>query len=380
MNRKATVGVIVSHPIQYFSPLFDLLTKRNNIDLSVAYWNDAGIRPYADTGFGLTYKWDIDLVGGHDHQILTYGPRVGMTKYLIGLIRLFRFICTRESLIIHGYSSGPIIVAIFLARITRTPFLFRSDTSFRRQHARFSPKDVWPRLATRWSTGALAVGSMNKAIHEGLGSKRVHFAPFAIDSRRFESVALEVRLVQADVKLQFGLDPDLPVVAFSGKLQPGKRVQDLLDAADLCLESLQLLIIGDGPLRGHLEQQVGEVPAVYTGFLNQSEIPYALACVDVLVLPSENEPWGLAINEAMASGCVPVVSSTVGCGPDLVRNVGEIYDVGDVEALARAIDSALAKSRGVSTGDLIRERLSDYDLDSCASAYERAVQSIFSTP
>jgi glycosyltransferase involved in cell wall biosynthesis len=50
------------------------------------------------------------------------------------------------------------------------------------------------------------------------------------------------------------------------------------------------------------------------------------------------------VNEAMACGVAAVVSDVVGCGPDLVEAgvTGEIFPVGDVEALAKAIEIALA--------------------------------------
>jgi glycosyltransferase involved in cell wall biosynthesis len=376
MTTKTKVGVVVSHPIQYFSPLFDLLTTRNNFNLSVAYWNDAGVRPHHDPGFGIVYEWDIDLLGGHDHQIMTFGERITPVKYVTGLTRLVRFIANSDLLIIHGYSSISSIVAIFMARISRTPFLFRSDTSFRREHSRFSPKNLWPRLATRWSAGALAVGFMNAAIHEQLGSESIHFAPFAIDTTRFEQAALEVASNPTHHKSELGLAPKVPVVAFSGKLLPPKRVQDLVQALGMCRQPVQLLIIGDGPMRRELERQAAGSPVVFTGFLNQSEIPHALACADVLVLPSESEAWGLAVNEAMASGCIPVVSSAVGCAPDLVSGLGEIYEVGNVRELAEAMDRATAKSMDPVVRDEIRLRLSEYGMERCAAGYESAVKSV----
>ena len=78
---------------------------------------------------------------------------------------------------------------------------------------------------------------------------------------------------------------------------------------------------------------------MFTGFVNQSELPALYAASDVFVLPSEDEPWGLAVNEAMCAGLPVVVSREVGCVPDLVRDGVNGYTpaAGDVDGLARAL-------------------------------------------
>jgi glycosyltransferase involved in cell wall biosynthesis len=67
---------------------------------------------------------------------------------------------------------------------------------------------------------------------------------------------------------------------------------------------------------------------------------------DVFVLPSDFEPWGLAINEVMNAGKALVVSDCVGCAPDLIadKHNGCIFPVGDVKALAESIQWAIANA------------------------------------
>ena len=83
----------------------------------------------------------------------------------------------------------------------------------------------------------------------------------------------------------------------------------------------------------------------FIGFRNQSELPALYDLCDVFVLPSEHEPWGLVVNEAMNAGKPVIVSDRVGAGPDLVEDGvnGFVYPARDVAALAdrlrRLIDS-----------------------------------------
>jgi glycosyltransferase involved in cell wall biosynthesis len=72
----------------------------------------------------------------------------------------------------------------------------------------------------------------------------------------------------------------------------------------------------------------------------------------------------------MACGLIPVVSDAVGCGPDLVRGIGEVFPVGDVDALATAFTRVAADARA--RGERIRERLAGFALAKTASGYEQA--------
>jgi glycosyltransferase involved in cell wall biosynthesis len=86
-------------------------------------------------------------------------------------------------------------------------------------------------------------------------------------------------------------------------------------------------------------------PATFAGFLNQSQISKAYAIADVVVLPSEAwETWGLVVNEATASGVPTVVSERCGCSDDFgAKNpYTRVFAMGDVAAMARAIEEVLA--------------------------------------
>jgi glycosyltransferase involved in cell wall biosynthesis len=112
-------------------------------------------------------------------------------------------------------------------------------------------------------------------------------------------------------------------------------------------EAIELIIAGAGELERSMSEAAHAegVEARFLGFVNQSRLPAVYASADVIVLPSSaRETWGLVINEAMACGVPAVVSDSVGCGPDLVEPgvTGAIFPVGDVEAMAAAIRTALA--------------------------------------
>ena len=147
---------------------------------------------------------------------------------------------------------------------------------------------------------------------------------------------------------------------YAAKFTPRKRPGDLLNAARrLRMETdrpFTLVMAGSGELEQELRAFCAEHAldnVVFTGFVNQSELPALYAASDVFVLPSEHEPWGLAVNEAMCAGLPVVVSREVGCVADLVRDGVNGYTpaAGDIEGLARALqrlieDEGLRRRQG----------------------------------
>jgi glycosyltransferase involved in cell wall biosynthesis len=151
-----------------------------------------------------------------------------------------------------------------------------------------------------------------------------------------------------ELRRSLNLDFGRPIILYAAKLIDVKRPQDLLAAYQLlCGDNIKkpepyLLFVGDGVLRLTLEAQAQAInyqSIRFLGFRNQSEMPAIYDLCDVFVLPSNFEPWGLAINEVMNAGKAVVVSDRVGCAPDLVREGqnGRIFPVGEITALAEAI-------------------------------------------
>ena len=101
-----------------------------------------------------------------------------------------------------------------------------------------------------------------------------------------------------------------------------------------------LVIAGEGPLRAELESQataLGIAARVrFLGFVNQSQLPAVYTSADLMVLPSEYEPFAVVVNEAMCCGCPVAASDHVGAARDLVAPVRQefVYRCGDVAALA----------------------------------------------
>ncbi len=138
------------------------------------------------------------------------------------------------------------------------------------------------------------------------------------------------------------------MVLFLGRITPRKRVDVLARAfAKLNRPDASLVIagneIGTGRQLRALTARLGiDRQTRFAGLLRAEERLEALADADVVVYPSQHEIFGLVPLEALLAGTPVVVADDSGCG-EVVRDIGGglVTPLGDVEALASAINSVL---------------------------------------
>ncbi len=145
--------------------------------------------------------------------------------------------------------------------------------------------------------------------------------------------AREVRVVPSGVDIPplVAAPEEPPHVLYVGRLSAEKGVLELAEAT----RDLPRVVVGDGPLRGHVPDAVGFVPPAQLGAY------YARAAV--VAAPSRREGYGVAVREAMAHGR-PVVASAVGGLLDAVDDgvTGILVPPRDPAALRGALERLLA--------------------------------------
>jgi glycosyltransferase involved in cell wall biosynthesis len=141
-------------------------------------------------------------------------------------------------------------------------------------------------------------------------------------------------------------------------------------------QPVNLLVIGDGELLDQMRTESRGITAHFQGFTNQAAMPAWLGLADILVLPSSQEAWGLIVNEALAAGLFPVVSDAVGCAPDLVEDVGEVFPSGDIAAFANALDRAVSRLPNSEWRRRADLRLSEYSVANTVKGFIGAVRAV----
>ncbi len=190
---------------------------------------------------------------------------------------------------------------------------------------------------------AVAVSNAVKAfmIHgRSIPEEKIEVIWNGIDLEHFQNVPAE--RVQ-HFREQHGLPETGTIIGTVTRLREEKGNAYLLEAAAEVLRhepEVTFVLIGDGPLRDTLQQQARDLgiaeKVLFTGFV--SDIQAALAALDIVVIPSLREGFGLALVEAMAAG-KPVVATKVGGMIELARHERSalmVYEA-DSPALAQAI-------------------------------------------
>lgn len=128
--------------------------------------------------------------------------------------------------------------------------------------------------------------------------------------------------------------------------RPVKRVLDVIAIFERLYRQLpvRLLMVGDGPERGRVEQHCREhrICQAITFIGSLPLVEEVLVGADLFLLPSETESFGLAALEAMACE-VPVIASRAGGIPEVVVHgeTGYLCEVGDVDGMASAAQALL---------------------------------------
>ena len=64
------LAILATHPIQYLSPFYKLLSAQSGLDVEVWYGHRAGGKEQADAGFGVEFQWDSPLYDGYSYKFL----------------------------------------------------------------------------------------------------------------------------------------------------------------------------------------------------------------------------------------------------------------------------------------------------------------------
>jgi glycosyltransferase involved in cell wall biosynthesis len=233
---------------------------------------------------------------------------------------------------------------------------------------------------------AIAVGSNSREYFAwcGIPRSRIAIAPHSVDTDRFgANSAIDQRRAE-EWRLSLGIKPDAVVFLYAGKFQHKKDPGLLLEAFNLLPTGSQLVYVGSGELETAIRARAQTRTDVhFLPFQNQSVMPTVYRLADVFVLPSRGpgETWGLALNEAMASGRAIIASSKVGGARDLIQQGenGWIFESGDGIALAAVLRAAVDLGRdGLNTMGMIGQARSPrWSTEESARRIGEAVEGCF---
>ncbi len=251
----------------------------------------------------------------------------------------WRSLRTFDFFIFHDYSSFATIIFLILNHFFfRKPHAFDVDSQLR------IPKNLVKRffkylylsfLFRRATAFGLAGGNFTHKDffrHYGMEPSHIGLAPMMIDVERYMRGTPALRKGRP---FRF---------IYCGRLVPHKQVDRILECfSKLRQEGLdvELQIVGEGLSRTELESRFGGMPGViFSGALFNEAKVKAFHQADTLILFSAYEPWGLVVNEALASTLPCIVSDCVGAVSDLISGkdpAGIVVPWNDISALEKAM-------------------------------------------
>jgi glycosyltransferase involved in cell wall biosynthesis len=272
------------------------------------------------------------------------------TGALASLIRVAAFVRRNQIGVIHSTDRPrDAAFATLLAKLTRRKNVV---------HAHISWNDHFSR-ATRWAleqcSAVLAVSEFSRRTFEaaGLAPARLYVAHNATDTAVFDPA----RVPAGAFRRRLGLGADTPLIGIVARIMVWKGHMDLIEALAKVRKSVpgvNLAIVGKEDLRAtgdgsddfarRLRERIEALDlgdrVHWAGWCD--DVPQVMRDLDVLAMPSWEEPFGLAVTEALAME-TPVVGFAAGALPEIVTDEveGLLAPPRDVDALAAALTRLL---------------------------------------
>ncbi len=382
------LAIISTHPIQYYAPIFQALAQSQSIRAKVFYtWSQTATAGVVDAGFGRHVTWDIPLLDGYEFEFVTNVARRPGTSHFWGLRNpgLTRAIekWGADAVLVFGWNSASHLRALHHFK-GKVPVFFRGDSTLldRRSGWRTGLRRLHLGWVYRHIDVAIAVGSNNRDYFRwcGVPAERIRFAPHAIDTTRFADPDGSQQRRAVQWRTELGIEPHARTLVFAGKLLGKKDPVLLLEAFQRSGRARHLVFVGDGELQSELRRRAaGRSDVHFLPFQNQSFMPAVYRLGDLFALPSRGpgETWGLAVNEAMASGRPVIVSDKVGGARDLVTPgvTGWVFESGNRDDLVAAVEKAFGCDNETLHGmaEAARHESARWSIEAAAQGIERAV-------
>ena len=197
-------------------------------------------------------------------------------------------------------------------------------------------------------------------------SKEIFITPFGVDTEKFKNLNIEKNKNELVIGIVKTLTENYGIEYL---IRAIKELENILDTENY--KKIRLLIYGKGELKNKLEDLTKELQiedkVIFKGYISNEDVPKALNGMDIFVVPSINESFGVAAVEAMACE-IPVIASSVGGLKEVIvdEETGYLVPKKDYKEIAKYLKKLiLDKNLRTSLGENGRKRvLENYDWNS----------------
>jgi glycosyltransferase involved in cell wall biosynthesis len=392
--KPIRLAVVAGHPVQYVAPWLAQLAQEKIVELHVFYLWDFGVVETKDPGFGITLEWDIPLLDGYSYSFVPNIAADPGNHHFWGYVNpsLARLVSAwkPDVIFLMNYAFFSYLLFLLDVRTWRVPIIFRGDShdvgrelTLRELFTSLIRKLVFSRFSAFLDVGE---NNRNYLLSSNVPRRKLFHTPHAIDNKRFQNARNMALPEGKKLRDKLSIREDQTLIAFVGKLIPIKRPFDLMCAFSLLPPEIRcqaaLLFVGEGRLKTELRALCSKHKLENVHFLdfqNQLAMPSVYSASDLLVLPSQQETWGLVVNEAMNLSCPALVSDHVGCAPDLILpdQTGWVFPTGDIFALRNFLTKAISNPEQLKLmGSNAAERICLYSYESVTAGLYQALRRV----
>jgi glycosyltransferase involved in cell wall biosynthesis len=290
-----------------------------------------------------------------------------------------------EVVAVNGWNNFGSLVAVNCCVQRGIPMVVMSESC---RHD--EPRTWWKEAVKRRIIGlysAALVGGQRHAEYLaelGMPVDRIFTGYDVVDNDYFCERARQIRNRKSELRNVYGL-PENYFLA-SARFIDKKNLPRLLSAYAEYRRKSQtsgnatwdLVLLGDGPLRGTLSSQLSTLRLSQhvhlPGFKPYNELPAYYALANAFVHASTTEQWGLVVNEAIAAALPVIVSNRCGCAPELVNDNGFTFDpTNERELSVRLLEMAsLSEEERKRFGENSRRIAANFAPERFGEGFERA--------
>jgi glycosyltransferase involved in cell wall biosynthesis len=375
MKRRLLLLTEIIAP--YRIPVFNVLAQQPGINLHVIFLSETD----PDLRQWLVYKDEISF----SYEVLRSWRWRSADRSLLLNFGLSKAIkrASPDIVICGGYNYPASWHAMQWSRRERVPFLLWVESTSRdqRSHYRFI-EQIKTRFLQRCDAFIVPGRASSEYLRNyGVFGGNIFTAPNAVDIKLFARLAKSAR--ESAAWCRSALQMPGRFFLFVGRLVKEKGVFDLLEAyKQMCpelREEIGVVFVGDGAACVELSRRAASiVPGTvqFAGYVQRDKLASYYALAEALVFPTQTDPWGLVVNEAMACGLPVISSDAAGCAADLIENNwnGWMVQSGKITQLTRVMSDMVRNPHmRDSMGVRSWERIQDFSPEACAKGIARAV-------
>jgi glycosyltransferase involved in cell wall biosynthesis len=374
------IKYILTHPIQYQVPLIKFLVKKK-FNITVLYRSNYSIKKHYDHGFKKKITWKTNLLNGYNYRFLDYLGKNKVSFFLPFTTDFYKGILDKNTDIIwvHGVKIWYNILIVILANIFNKKVFVRdevhSNSKFRNSLNIFLNK-IFYKILDPFIDIYLAIGKKNKEYYltNKISKNKIVMMPYVVNNDLF---SIKKRIKNKKIK-----------ILYAGKLIKRKGVDILLKSIlhiknnYNLVNKFELMIVGDGHMRDYLVNYIKLKKLTnikIISFKNEKELSKIYQKSDIFIMPSYFEPWGLTINEALASENAIICSNKVGSSYDLVHQGknGYLFKEKSYKSLASKIIKLVENKKRI---NLFKKEslkiISKWSFNECQFGLKKAINKI----